>query len=246
MIRILAFLLLLLPAPALAELRPQGLMWNRSGLPATLPLQVRTDPGRDWYLTLVRPDTGQAVLAAYVRGGTVFRVLVPPGDYFVRFAYGNGWRGETALFGPGTGHLEIDGPLHFGVEGTSRRVGHLIDLRREANTVQLFGLCRAQDTREAADLTSTRPRAGPGLTPQPLPKTDLPPTRRPTQVLPPPDQPPPTTPEGALPPFARPFTERPRLPAVAALPVGQGGGFTVPRPRASADARQRPSWKICD
>jgi len=69
MIRFAIALLLLLSTPLAAGTRPEGLMWNRSGLPLTLPLQIQTDDGADYYLELSNPDTAQAVLGAYVRGG---------------------------------------------------------------------------------------------------------------------------------------------------------------------------------
>lgn len=243
MLRML-ILFLLLAAPAMAETRPQGLMWNRSGLPATLPLQVRSDAGQDYFLTLIDPDTGKAVLAAYVRGGSVFRVLVPPGDWRVALAQGSGWRGEKALFGAQTRHIRIDTPLHFGVGGVSRRVGNLIDLRGGGDKVQTFGLCRAVDAPTAAEAPA-RPKA-PTAHPVPAP-APLAETRRPKQVLPPPDQPPPTTPEGALKPFAQPFAERPRAPAAApSAPRAQVPKFGTIRPQGSAKPRNLPRWKICD
>lgn len=115
------------------EPRPRaGLMWNRTGLPAIFPLVVRTLPGRDFFMVLTERATGTPALAAYVRGGAFFRVLVPPGTYDVTFAHGTGWRGEDALFGPGreTGIYRLDRPLSFEVVGLSRKQGHLIDLSR--------------------------------------------------------------------------------------------------------------------
>ena len=60
---------------------PAGLMWNRTGLPAVFPLQVKTPPGQDHVLTLIDADTGTDALAAYIKGGAFFKVLVPPGTY---------------------------------------------------------------------------------------------------------------------------------------------------------------------
>ncbi|MFT3689519.1 hypothetical protein [Paenirhodobacter sp.] len=242
MLRIAALLILLATA-AVAQTRPQGLMWNRSGLPATLPLQVRSDAGRDYFLTLTRPDTGEAVLAAYVRGGAAFRVLVPPGDYRIALAQGTGWRGEKALFGPETRHIRIAEPLHFGAQGALRRIGHEIDLRGGAEGVRTFGLCRPIDARDAPEVT---PRRLAQVAPPPQAR-QLPEVRRPKSVLPPPDQPPPSTPEGALKPFAHPFVERPRAPIMLpSVPTGQVPQFAPSRPRATARPRGVPRWKRCD
>jgi len=127
---------------AVAEERPQGLLWNRSGLAATLPLQVKTDRGRDYVLHLRAINTGQAVLAAYIRGGEFFRVLAPPGSFEVVFFSGEVWRGEDELFAPETHHLILDRALTFGAS-VSRKNGHLIDLRKDAETVvKDFAICQ--------------------------------------------------------------------------------------------------------
>ena len=114
------------------EAAPQiaGLMWNRTGLPAVFPLQVKSPIGRDYVLTLVDDETGVSALAAYINGGAFFRVLVPPGTFRVRFAAGTDWRGEEALFGPGalTETFDLEQPLTFEVRNPGIKAGHLIDL----------------------------------------------------------------------------------------------------------------------
>ncbi|MGR3747601.1 hypothetical protein [Paracoccus sp. (in: a-proteobacteria)] len=103
--RLLALILsLILPATvAPASDRPRaGLMWNRSGLPATFPLHIRTPPGRDYVVFLVEPDQDQRVMAGYIHGGDLFRILVPPGEYDLRFAHGTEWQDQETLFGPET------------------------------------------------------------------------------------------------------------------------------------------------
>src|SRR6056297_186762 len=71
-----------------------GLMWNRTGLPAVFPLQVKTPPGQDYVLTLIDADTGADALAAYIEGGAFFKVLVPPGTFRLKFAAGDVWHGQ--------------------------------------------------------------------------------------------------------------------------------------------------------
>lgn len=135
-------ILLCLATPGMAGERPKGLLWNRSGLAATLPLQVRTDPEADYLVRLRDVETEQIVLAAYIRGGEFFRVLVPPGQYDVLFASGETWRGEDALFGPETQSFILDDPLSFGAT-VSRKHGHSIDLRAETGiAVRDFALCQ--------------------------------------------------------------------------------------------------------
>lgn len=127
--RLLALLLtIVLALPAWAADRPRaGLMWNRSGLPATLPLVVQTLPGRDYAVFLSPPAGGDAVMAGYIHGGQYFRLLVPPGDWTVRFAHGTGWQGEDALFGPETEWTEMAEPMTFGAS-VARKHGYIIRL----------------------------------------------------------------------------------------------------------------------
>ena len=109
---------------------PAGLMWNKTGLPAVFPLQVKTVPGQDYLLSLIDLQSGDPVLAAYVTGGAFFRVLVPPGVFRLRFATGKVWQGEDALFGPGaqTQVFELPEPLTFETRGLGGKAGHIVNL----------------------------------------------------------------------------------------------------------------------
>jgi hypothetical protein len=120
--------LLALAGAALAQEPRQGLLWNRSGLPAVFPLQVRTLPGADWYVELHDVTDGRAVMAAYFTGGEFFRVLVPPGEFTLHFASGTDWRGEADLFGAGTRRVVPDRTFRFAVRGLGTKSGHLVDL----------------------------------------------------------------------------------------------------------------------
>ena len=134
MIRLLLFFVLSVSAlSALAEERPRGLMWNRSGLPATIPLQIKTNAGADYFLNLRDVERDQVVLAAYVRGGEFFQVLVPPGRFELVFASGEEWQGEARLFGANTHVFKLDQPLRFCATMSQRR-GHMIDLTQASGT----------------------------------------------------------------------------------------------------------------
>ena len=123
--------LVLCPAFAKADAdRPRGLMWNKSGLPLVFPLIVKSNPCRDYYLNLSFADTGDPALAAYIRGGEFFRVLVPPGRFDVSFAAGRHWEGETTLFGEGdTVVFALNEPLEFSILNDQTKGGHIVDLR---------------------------------------------------------------------------------------------------------------------
>ena len=132
---LVAVMLLLLMAVAFPvhaqNARPEpGLMWNRTGLPAVFPLQVKTSVGRDYVVLLSNTETNADVLAAYIVGGAFFRVLVPPGRFRVRFATGVRWKDENTMFGKEgeTQIIEMPEPLTFEVQGLAVKRGHLIDL----------------------------------------------------------------------------------------------------------------------
>lgn len=118
-----------------------GLMWNRSGLPAVFPLQVKTSPGQDYFLTLIDQETDDAALAAYIEGGAFFKILVPPGVFRLKFAAGDVWQGEDDLFGPGadTDHFELRTPLTFETRGLGIKAGHVVSLleRRPGEIAQI-------------------------------------------------------------------------------------------------------------
>lgn len=138
----LFFVLMVSAFSAFADERPQGLMWNRSGLPATIPLQIKTNIGADHILLLHDTSTGEAVLAAYIRGGAFFRVLVPPGRFELSFGSGEIWRGEVDAFGPETQWYVLEPALEF-QSSAARREGHLIDLR-DLTQVAIRGLADCQ------------------------------------------------------------------------------------------------------
>lgn len=130
----LCAVLLLVLSAAMAQAKDdpprQGLMWNRTGLPAVFPLQVKTLVGQNYVLLLSDYQSNADVLGAYIIGGEFFRVLVPPGTYRVRFASGIKWQGEDKMFGTlgQTKVIEMPEPLTFEVVGLRTKKGHLIDL----------------------------------------------------------------------------------------------------------------------
>lgn len=146
---------LVLALPLWAGERPiAGLMWNRSGLPATLPLVVLTMPGRDYVVVLTHPDDGKSVMAGYIHGGVHFRLLVPPGTWNVRFAHGTDWHDENRFFGRGTEWITMDRPMTFGA-GIARKRGHIIRLFEQDGHMRIassesYDLC--QDLALTTDL----------------------------------------------------------------------------------------------
>ena len=160
---LLALLMLIaVTLPALAQDRPRaGLMWNRSGLPATLPLVVQTMPGQDYVVFLFPTNGSNAVMAGYIYGGSFFRLLVPPGTWSLRFAHGRDWQNEDALFGRKTEWTEIEKPMTFSA-GIARKHGHIIRLiesdgRMRVTSTGPLDLCQALTvTTEIIDLDKER------------------------------------------------------------------------------------------
>ncbi|WP_162933066.1 hypothetical protein [Roseovarius sp. EL26] len=115
---------------ATKSVQTTGLMWNRTGLPAVFPLQVKAPPGQDYFLTLIDVETDEDALAAYIIGGDFFKVLVPPGEFRLRFAAGMDWKGEEFLFGPGkqTHIFELNETLTFEIRNLTIKAGHVVNL----------------------------------------------------------------------------------------------------------------------
>ena len=78
-----------------------GVMWNKTGRALRAHFGIKTSAGSDYYIKLVEAKTNRDVVAVYVVGGQDLEVLVPPGSYKMKYAYGKIWRGEQHLFGPG-------------------------------------------------------------------------------------------------------------------------------------------------
>ena len=167
--RIVAAIILLLLSltSAVAERPRTGLMWNRSGLPATLPLQVKTLPGKDYAVFLFDPETDRPVMAGYIHGGTYFRLLVPPGSWVIRFAHGIEWQGNIQLFGPETEWTEMDRPLDFRAS-VARRNGYLITLIEQNGRMQIVDLDVRAICQFASWITPRRNGKAPEHSPGPL------------------------------------------------------------------------------
>ena len=89
-------------------------------------------------MTLVDTETHAPALAAFIKGGGFFKVLVPPGNYDVRFASGAQWQGEAELFGKDqTTLFVLDRPLRFAVMDFATKLGHVIDFTLSQDTISV-------------------------------------------------------------------------------------------------------------
>lgn len=129
---LLSILITVLATVLLAQTSKHGLMWNRTGLPAVFPLQVKTSEGSDYLMTLTDAASGKPSLAAFIEGGRFFKVLVPPGRYEVQFESGDEWQEESATFGNDeTLIMVLSETLEFSVVDYGTKAGHIIDLTSE-------------------------------------------------------------------------------------------------------------------
>jgi len=120
---------LALTPPGFADLEKRGLLYNRTGLPLTLPLHVRTGPGQAYFVGLTNPKTGETGMAAFFEGGPLFRVLAPPGVWRLTILSGPlaDWQGADAGFG-GNGEIVFNKEVEFRIKGLRTRNGVLVDL----------------------------------------------------------------------------------------------------------------------
>jgi hypothetical protein len=138
MLRTLIIMIALLPAAGFADPRPAtGILNKDNPLPATIPLQIRTIVGHDFFVGLSTQDSGDHVISGYIRGGEFFRLLVPPGDHVVTITIGQpeDWQGPPQGFGAAANTVNL--PLTFAITGRSRRRGHQITLRNRVGSLTM-------------------------------------------------------------------------------------------------------------
>lgn len=96
-----------------AEQQAPGVLYNRTSRVELAPLTFVTNPGADYYVKLVDPQTKSDLFGIYVRGGQRMEVRVPLGDYEMRYAMGHTWYGIPNRFGPGTAYFRAEQVFTF-------------------------------------------------------------------------------------------------------------------------------------
>ena len=76
-------------------------------------LQLVTNPGADYYVKLVDPETKSDRFGIYVHGGHSLDVDVPLGQYEVHYAAGETWYGISRRFGQDTVYFRADRLFNF-------------------------------------------------------------------------------------------------------------------------------------
>lgn len=145
-------------APPLGRIYQQPITENLRALPATgpidlnareyqlltgSPLQLFGPTGQvNTVVKLVDPSRKQPDRHYFVRAGEALNVIVPLGNYKVRYAIGTTWRGNDQLFGEETKYFEIQQPLLF-QHKKRQALGHqLVLLPMENGTLSIRAIPR--------------------------------------------------------------------------------------------------------
>lgn len=95
------------------------------------PLTIKTSPGGYYYVKLEDSVAASPVMTFYLRGGEIFHQDVPEGSFVLKYATGDTWCGDGALFGPTTSTSQADRVFEFSetrgytVELVARKGGNL-------------------------------------------------------------------------------------------------------------------------
>ncbi|MDF1732969.1 MAG: hypothetical protein P1U49_15805 [Minwuia sp.] len=110
-----------------------GIIFNKTGISGNHPFTIITSPGRDYFVKLVDSVTGVDKIGVFVSGGRRITVEVPAGQYRMRYASGNTWRGIQHLFGPGsmTSYHASKDVFIFNIRG-NYYAGYTVELIRQA------------------------------------------------------------------------------------------------------------------
>lgn len=109
-----------------------GIIFNKTGVSGNHPLEIVTSPGNDYFVKLVDNITNAERIGIFVKGGQRIEVEVPAGQYRMRYASGETWRGMQHLFGPGnmTSYQASSDIFNFNISGGYYN-GYTIELIRQ-------------------------------------------------------------------------------------------------------------------
>jgi len=116
-----------------AVFQAAGIIFNRTGLSGNHPFEIVTSLGNDYFVKLINSTTNVEMIGVFVKGGQEIEVEVPTGQYIMRYASGETWRGIQHLFGPGnlTSYQASSDIFNFDFSDGYYR-GYTIELIRQA------------------------------------------------------------------------------------------------------------------
>lgn len=77
------------------------------------PLEIKTHPGRNYYIKVVNWTTKSEVMTAFINGGEPFETTVPVGSYEIKYASGAAWYGRILDFGESASYSRCDDRFDF-------------------------------------------------------------------------------------------------------------------------------------
>lgn len=117
-----------------------GLYASYNPLERVSHLTIKTSPGGYYFVKLEDSITARPVMSFFLRGGESFRQDVPEGSFVLKYATGDVWCGERALFGPTTSTHKADEVFEF-----SETVGYTVELiARKSGNLRTRAIDRSQ------------------------------------------------------------------------------------------------------
>lgn len=95
------------------------------------PFKIDTEPGANYLLKLVDPQTRKDVMRMFVVGGQQANFWAPLGEYELVYAAGRHWYGDELLFGPQTQYAKADTVSRFTSAISSAEAAKLPNLERK-------------------------------------------------------------------------------------------------------------------
>lgn len=119
------------PEAALAP--AQGVFRYYGTEPRVAPLRIKTAYGpENYFIKVVDASDARPIITFFVKGGETYEARVPLGEVRVKYASGETWFGENALFGPETRYSQADHVFAF--ERTASGLsGYTIELIKQVD-----------------------------------------------------------------------------------------------------------------
>jgi hypothetical protein len=105
------------------ELRHEKFVFSPSNAP--LSLDATTIPRAHAVVRIYEWSSDKPIATVYLDRGAVHETYLAPGDYRLRFAYGDRWQGDEKLFGLTTEVSRTERPISM-IYANGRRQGHRI------------------------------------------------------------------------------------------------------------------------
>lgn len=77
------------------------------------PLEIRTQPGQNYYVKVVEWATKAEAVTAFIRGGEHFETAIPLGSYEIKYATGESWYGPVLDFGERASYSRCEDRFDF-------------------------------------------------------------------------------------------------------------------------------------